>query len=76
MGYFVNSRAINYGVQGISDGNASMNYDEANLENFCVEVEINASLCLKKAELEDSNLQLNRIAYGIELPTSIGFFRA
>jgi aldose sugar dehydrogenase len=73
VGCFVNSKAIDYGVQGISDGNASMNYEEANLGNFCVEVYINASLCQKKTELEDSNLQLNRIAYGLELPTSMAF---
>jgi aldose sugar dehydrogenase len=73
VGCFVNSRTIDYDVQGISDGNASMKYDEPNLENFCVEVEINASLCHKKVELKDSNLQLNRIAYGIELPTSMAF---
>ena len=73
VGCFVNTTATDYGVYDISDGNASINYDEANPENFCVEVEINASLCHMKAKLEDPNLQLNRIAHGIELPTSMAF---
>ena len=50
-----------------------MNYDDTNLENFCVEVEINASLCHKKTELKDPDLQLQKIAYGFELPTSMAF---
>jgi len=70
---FVNSKGIDYGVQGMLDGNASMNYDEPYLENFCVEVEINASLCHKNVKLTDPKLQLNRIAYGLELPTSMAF---
>jgi glucose/arabinose dehydrogenase len=73
VGCFANSRTIDYGVQGISVNNASIKDDDGNLENFCVEVEINASLCHKQVELEDPNLQLNRIAYGLELPTSMAF---
>jgi len=75
LGCFVDSRGIVYGVQPVSDGNASINDDEATLESFCAEQMdiMNASLCHKKPDLKDSNLQLSRIANGIDLPTSIAF---
>ncbi|CAN5633980.1 PQQ-dependent sugar dehydrogenase [soil metagenome] len=65
--------AIDYDVQGISNYNASINYDQANQEYFCAEVYINASLCSQKVQLKDSNLRLTKIANGIERPTSMAF---
>ncbi len=68
---FVSTREGNNTVEGKSIGNTLKN--ETILENFCADRSFNSSICHKDPVLTDSNLQLERIAYGIDSPTSMAF---
>jgi aldose sugar dehydrogenase len=74
MANFVKTRERNNTGEGKLIGNTTLNNEKP--ETFCWAREFNASICHDYPVLTDSNLQLERIANGTNLPTSMAFLDA